>query len=112
MDPGVENSTFSSLSFDSANKLLLGIKQAHSGIYSEYHALETAGDTLAVLNTTVVKLRKLHRDLSTLEEKLSVITETGKYKISIETAGNAVKLNRQLVNLKSSITKSIAKFSL
>ncbi len=97
-----------------ANKLLLGIKQAHSGIYSEYsnHALEAEGDTLAVLNAKVVKLRKLHRDLSTLEEKLTGITEAGKYKINIETAGNAVKINRQLVNLKSSITKSIAKFSL
>jgi MoxR-like ATPase len=95
-----------------ANKLLLGIKQAHSGIYSEYHALEAEGDTLAALNSKVVKLRKLHRDLSTLEEKLTGITEAGKYKINIETAGNAVKMNRQLVNLKSSITKSIAKFSL
>ena len=95
-----------------ANKLLLGIKQAQVGISSEYHALEEDGSTLSALNAKVVKLRKLHRDLSTLEEKLTAITESGKYKINIETAGNAVKINRQLVSLKGSITKSIAKFSL
>lgn len=95
-----------------ANKLLLGIKQAHMGIYSEYYALEAEGGTLAVLNAKVVKLRKLHRDVSTLEEKLTGITDAGKYKINIETAGNAVKINRQLVTLKNSLTKSIAKFSL
>jgi len=95
-----------------ANKLLLGIKLARSGIASEYHAIEEEGSTLSALNAKVMKLRKLHRDLSTLEEKLTGITDSGKYKINIETAGNAVRINRQLVDLKTSITKSIAKFSL
>jgi MoxR-like ATPase len=95
-----------------ANKLLHGIKLAGSEIASEYHAIEEEGSTLSALNAKVMKLRKLHRDLLTLEEKLTGITDSGKYKINIETAGNAVRINRQLVDLKTSITKSIAKFSL
>jgi MoxR-like ATPase len=95
-----------------AEKLLESIKRAHSGILTEYHAIH-AQESKSVddLNRLVGKLRKMHRDLDTLSNKLDNILESGQYRISAHARQTATKLAQTIESSSQSVASSISNIS-
>lgn len=95
-----------------AEKLLESIKRAHNGILTEYHAVH-AQESKSVddLNRLVGKLRKMHRDLDTLSNKLDSILESGQYRISANARQTATKLSQLIESSSQSVASSISNIS-
>lgn len=95
-----------------AEKLLESIKRAHNGILTEYHAVH-AQESKSVddLNRLVGKLRKMHRDLDTLSNKLDSILESGQYRISANARQTATKLSQIIESSSQSVASSISNIS-
>jgi uncharacterized protein YoxC len=95
-----------------AEKLMESIKRAHSGILTEYHALHAAeSKSVDDLNRLVGKLRKMHRDLETLSNKLDNILESGQYRISASARQSATKLAQTIESSSQSVAASISNVS-
>jgi len=95
-----------------AEKLIADIKRAQAGILSEFHALQSKeARNLDDLNNVVSKLRKIHHDLQTLEQKASGVLEGDHYRVTIKARQNATKLCQELDNNLQRAAKAISEYT-
>jgi MoxR-like ATPase len=95
-----------------AEKLIMDIKRAQSGILSEFHALQSNdARNLEDLNRLVSKLRKIHHDLQILEQKAGGILEGDSYRVTIKTRQDATKLCQELDNNLQKAAKAIGDYT-
>ena len=97
----------------SAEKLMESIKRAHSGLLTEFHAVfrEREMKSVGNLNEVVQRLRKMHKDLTTLDEKLDGIMDSGQYRLSASARQSAVKISQGIATTSESVSHAISTLS-
>lgn len=97
----------------SAEKLMESIKRAHSGLLTEFHATfrEREMKSVGNLNEVVQRLRKMHKDLATLDEKLDGIMDSGQYRLSASARQSAVKISQGIATTSESVSHAISTLS-
>lgn len=97
----------------SAEKLMESIKRAHSGLLTEFHATfrEREMKSVSNLNEVVQRLRKMHKDLATLDEKLDGIMDSGQYRLSASARQSAVKISQGIATTSESVSHAISTLS-
>lgn len=97
-----------------ADRVLADAKRAAAGIMAEYQACaaKNKGSTsLGDLNTYVVSLRKYHRDMTTVKEKINEIMDSTRFRMSISTRSTGVKLIQNLQNNCDTLARAISEIS-
>lgn len=90
----------------STTKLIDDLKKIHSGILTEFHAVHrTESKTVGDLNRLVQQLRKMHKDLSSVDDKLSKIIEG---RLTLEDRPRAMRLGREITASMESVVKAIS----
>jgi MoxR-like ATPase len=96
-----------------ADKVFGDAKRAASGIMAEYSAhsqkIKTRG--LTELNDFVMLVRKYHKDMTTVREKVSEILDGTKLRMSVTTRASGVKLVQQLQHNCDLLARAINDFS-
>ena len=88
-------------------------KRAAAGIVTEYttlqHKFQAKG--LGELNDFVTLLKKYHKDMTTVRDKVSEILDGTRFRMSITTRSRGVKLQQNLQNNCNTLTRAISDFS-
>jgi len=92
-----------------AERVLNDARRAATGIMAEYSAVHARHQArgLGDLNDMVIQLRKFHKDMSTVHEKVNEVLDGNKFKMSVTVRANGVKLTRQLQTHCETLAKSI-----
>lgn len=93
-----------------ATRLFADAKRAASGVMSEFQSTVHRGraQNLESLNEYVVMLRKFHKDMSTIKQKVDDLLESDRIKMSAADRLNGVKLTQNLQNNMNSIAHEIS----
>lgn len=96
-----------------ADKIFNDAKRAAAGIMAEFsaHAHKHQARGLEDLNDYVIQLRKYHKDMDTVLDKVNEILDSGKFKMNAKTRTAGVKLVRALENNRQNLAKSINEIS-
>jgi MoxR-like ATPase len=96
-----------------AEKVFGDAKRAAAGIMAEYAASahRAKNKNLNELNDFVMLLRKYHKDMSTVKEKVSEILDGSKLRMSATTRGSGVKLVQSLQGNCDTLARAINDFS-
>jgi MoxR-like ATPase len=96
-----------------AERLFADAKRAASGIMAEFSAVkgrDYAGN-LSALNEMVFQLRKYHKDMNTVKEKVDELLDSSRIRMSLSVRSKAVKLLQNLQNNCDVIAKALNEFS-
>lgn len=96
-----------------AERLFADAKRAASGIMAEFSAVkgrDYAGN-LGALNEMVFQLRKYHKDMNTVKEKVDELLDSSRIRMSLSVRSKAVKLLQNLQNNCDVIAKALNEFS-
>jgi MoxR-like ATPase len=92
-----------------ADRIFADAKRAAAGIMAEYssrnHRLQSRG--LSELNDDVISMRKYHRDMTTVVEKVNEILDGKNFKMSVPTRAKGVKLVQQLQTHCETLARAI-----
>lgn len=96
-----------------ADQVFNDAKRAAAGIMSEYntHSHKFQAKGLGDLNDFVTLLRKYHTDMTTVRDKVSEILDGSRFRMSITSRSNGVKLQQNLQNNCNTLTRAISDFS-
>lgn len=96
-----------------ADKIFGDAKRAAAGIMAEYsaHAHKVRSKGLTELNDFVALIRKYHKDMNTVKEKVSEILDGTRLRMSVTTRASGVKLVQQLQNNCDTLARSVSDFS-
>jgi len=98
-----------------ANKIFADAKRAASGIMTEYstttHKAQLRSSGIAELNDFVIQLRKYHKDMQTVRDKVGEVIDGNKYRMNLSTRQTGVKLQKQLENYCETLTVAISDIS-
>ena len=97
-----------------ANRMFADAKRAAAGIMTEYHVCSTKQKSkqgIAELNEFVGNLRKYHKDMQTVRDKVAEILDTSKFRMNILARTQGVKLEQQLQNYLDTLAVAISDFS-
>lgn len=96
-----------------ADKIFADAKRAAAGIMTEYNLnsnkLHSRG--ISDLNDFVVQLRKYHKDMNTVKEKINEILDGTKYRMNLRSRQSGVKLQKQLESWCETLTVAISDIS-
>jgi MoxR-like ATPase len=94
-----------------ADKIFADAKRAASGIMTEYTTAthtQLRGNRIADLNNFVIQLRKYHKDMQTVRDKIGEVIDGNKYRMTIATRQTGVKLQKQLESHCETLTVAIS----
>jgi MoxR-like ATPase len=94
-----------------ADKIFADAKRAASGIMTEYTTAthtQLRGNRIADLNNFVIQLRKYHKDMQTVRDKVVEVIDGNKYRMTIATRQTGVKLQKQLESHCETLTVAIS----
>ena len=95
-----------------ADRVFSDAKRAAAGIMSEFNARAVKhGKSLEDLNNYVVSLRKYHRDMNTVREKVNEIMDGARFRMSITTRLKGVKLAQHLQHNCDALARTISEIS-
>jgi len=98
-----------------ANKIFADAKRAASGIMTEYstttHKAQLRSSGLSDLNDFVIQLRKYHKDMQTVRDKVGEVIDGNKYRMNLNTRQTGVKLQKQLESYCETLTVAISDIS-
>lgn len=92
-----------------AERILNDARRAATGIMAEYAATHQKYQYRGVsdLNDHVIQVRKFHKDMSTVYEKVNEVLDGNKFKMSMTVRSNGVKLTRQLQSHCETLAKAV-----
>lgn len=92
-----------------AERILNDARRAATGIMAEYSAVHQKHqyNSVSDLNDFVIQIRKFHKDMSTVHEKVNEVLDGSKFKMSVNVRSNGVKLTRQLQAHCETLAKAI-----
>lgn len=96
-----------------ADRVFSDAKRAASGIMAEYttHAHKYKARGLGDLNEFVVNLRKYHKDMQTVRDKVGEILDGTRFRMSVSTRSTGVKLQQNLQNHCDVLARAISEIS-
>ena len=96
-----------------AEKTLKDAKRAVAGIMSQANTYthKFKSSELSELNEYVAQLRKWHKDVTTVRDKVSEVLDGGQYKISITTRESGVKIIQNIQSQCDLLAKAINEIS-
>lgn len=96
-----------------ADKVFADAKRAAAGIMTEYNlnANKLHSRGISDLNDFVVQLRKYHKDMNTVKEKINEILDGTKYRMNLRSRQSGVKLQKQLESWCETLTVAISDIS-
>jgi MoxR-like ATPase len=97
-----------------ADKVFADAKRAAAAIMAEYSATAHKRNVkgMSDLNDHILLLRKYHRDMNTVNEKVDQILDGVKFRLSVSTRSNGVKLSRQLQTHCETLIRAINDYSI
>lgn len=96
-----------------ADRVFNDAKRAAAGIMAEYtaHAHKYKAKGLGDLNDFVVNLRKYHKDMQTVRDKVGEILDGTRFRMSVTTRASGVKLQQNLQNHCDTLARAISEIS-
>ena len=96
-----------------ADKIFSDAKRAAAGIMSEFttYSHRYQGKGLGDLNEFVGLLKKYYKDMVTVKEKVNEIIDSSRYRMSITSRSNGMKLIQALENNCDTLAKEISELS-
>lgn len=97
-----------------ANRMFADAKRAAAGIMTEYNVCSTkqrSKQGIAELNEFVGNLRKYHKDMQTVRDKVAEILDASKVRMNILARTQGVKLEQQLQGYLDTLAVAISDFS-
>jgi len=97
-----------------ASRMFADAKRAATGIMTEYNVCSTKQKSkqgISELNEFVGNLRKYHKDMQTVRNKVAEILDTCKFRKNILTRVQGVKLEQQLQGYLDTLAVAISDFS-
>lgn len=97
-----------------ASRMFADAKRAAAGIMTEYNVCSTKQKSkqgISELNEFVGNLRKYHKDMQTVRNKVAEILDTCKFRKNILTRVQGVKLEQQLQGYLDTLAVAISDFS-
>jgi MoxR-like ATPase len=96
-----------------ADKVFGDAKRAAAGIMAEYsaHSNKVRTKGLTELNDFVMLIRKYHKDMTTVKDKVSEILDGTRLRMTVSTRANGVKLVQHLQNNCDTLARAISDFS-
>ena len=92
-----------------AEKQMEEIRKAQTAIMTDYHGVFTkTSKTVSELSSTVEKLKRHHKDLSTLANKLDEILDGGSYRVTAAARKEATRVSQLIDQSKQLVAKSIS----
>jgi hypothetical protein len=92
-----------------AERLFADAKRAASGIMTEFAALRSRQqqNSIGSLNDLVVHLRKYHKDMNTVRDKVDELLDGSRIRMSMAVRSRAVKLSQNLQNNCDTIAQAL-----
>jgi MoxR-like ATPase len=97
-----------------ANRMFADAKRAAAGIMTEYNVCSTKQKSkqgISELNEFVGNLRKYHKDMQTVRDKVAEILDASKVRMNILARTQGVKLEQQLQGYLDTLAVAISDFS-
>jgi len=96
-----------------ADRVFNDAKRAAAGIMAEYtaHSHKYKAKGLGDLNDFVVNLRKYHKDMQTVRDKVGEILDGTRFRMSVTTRASGVKLQQNLQNHCDTLARAISDIS-
>lgn len=96
-----------------ADRVFNDAKRAAAGIMAEYtaHSHKYKAKGLGDLNDFVVNLRKYHKDMQTVRDKVGEILDGTRFRMSVTTRASGVKLQQNLQNHCDTLARAISEIS-
>jgi hypothetical protein len=96
-----------------AERLFADAKRAASGIMTEFSSLRTRSqaNNINSLNDVVIHLRKYHKDMNTVKDKVDELLDGTRIRMSVSTRAKAVKLSQNLQNYCDTIAQALNEIS-
>jgi len=96
-----------------ADRVFNDAKRAAAGIMAEYtsHSHKYKVKGLGDLNDFVVNLRKYHKDMQTVRDKVGEILDGTRFRMSVTTRASGVKLQQNLQNHCDTLARAISEIS-
>ncbi len=96
-----------------ADKVFGDAKRAAAGIMAEYsaHSNKVRTKGLTELNDFVMLIRKYHKDMTTVKDKVSEILDGTRLRMTVSTRADGVKLVQHLQNNCDTLARAISDFS-
>jgi hypothetical protein len=96
-----------------AEQVFNDAKRAAAGIMAEYtsHTHRNKAKALHELNDFVVNLRKYHKDMQTVRDKVGEILDGTRFRMSVSTRAAGVKLQQNLQNHCDTLARAISEIS-
>jgi MoxR-like ATPase len=96
-----------------ADRVFKDAKRAAAGIMAEYtnHAHKHKAKGLGDLNDYVVNLRKYHKDMQTVRDKVGEILDGTRYQMSIGARSTGVKLQQNLQNHCDTLARALSELA-
>jgi MoxR-like ATPase len=92
-----------------AERLFADAKRAASGIMTEFSSLRTRQqqNNIGSLNDLVIHLRKYHKDMNTVRDKVDELLDGSRIRMSVAVRSKAVKLSQNLQNNCDTIAQAL-----
>ena len=95
-----------------ADHIFNDAKRAAAGIMAEYtHNSKSQAKKLEDLNDLVISLKKCHKDMMTIRDKVNEILDGTRFRMSVTTRANGVKLQQNLQGHCHTFTRAISDIS-
>lgn len=96
-----------------ADRVFNDAKRAAAGIMAEYsgHSHKYKAKGLGDLNDFVVNLRKYHKDMQTVRDKVGEILDGTRFRMSVSTRAAGVKLQQNLQNHCDTLARAISEIT-
>jgi len=96
-----------------ADRVFNDAKRAAAGIMAEYssHSHKYKAKGLGDLNDFVVNLRKYHKDMQTVRDKVGEILDGTRFRMSVTTRASGVKLQQNLQNHCDTLARAISEIT-
>lgn len=96
-----------------ADRVFNDAKRAAAGIMAEYtsHSHKYKAKGLGELNDFVVNLRKYHKDMQTVRDKVGEILDGSRFQMTIKTRSNGVKLQQNLQNHCDTLARALSELT-
>jgi hypothetical protein len=96
-----------------ADRVFNDAKRAAAGIMAEYssHSHKYKAKGLGDLNDFVVNLRKYHKDMQTVRDKVGEILDGTRFRMSVTTRASGVKLQQNLQSHCDTLARAISEIT-
>lgn len=96
-----------------ADRVFNDAKRAAAGIMAEYtsHAHKYKSKGLGDLNDFVINLRKYHKDMQTVRDKVGEILDGSRFQMTVKTRSTGVKLQQNLQNHCDTLARALSELT-